>query len=128
MAEVVGGAEKILVVGDDQAVLGLTPDMLAGLGYQVITASDAVQALEVLKADATVDLLFTDVVMPGGMNGRQLAEAARERRPDLKALFTSGYTADTIVRHGTLDSGMRLLSKPYRKRDLAAKIREALEG
>ena len=123
-----GGGETILVVEDDANVRKLAVRQLTDLGYQVLEAPNGKAALDIIDSGVAIDLLFTDVVMPGGMNGRQLAEAARERRPDLKALFTSGYTADTILRHGTLDTGTRLLSKPYRKRDLAAKIREALEG
>jgi CheY-like chemotaxis protein len=123
-----GGGETILVVEDDTNVRRLVVRQLVDLGYQVLEAANGKAALEIIDSDAAIDLLFTDVVMPGGMNGRQLVEAARQRRPDLRALFTSGYTADTILRQGTLDSATKLLSKPYRKRDLALKIREALEG
>lgn len=123
-----GGGEIILVVEDDTNVRKLVVRQLTDLGYQVLEAAHGKAALEIIDSGKPIDLLFTDVVMPGGMNGRQLAEAAHERRPGLKALFTSGYTADTVLRHGTLDAGTKLLSKPYRKRDLALKIREALEG
>ncbi len=123
-----GGGEIVLVVEDDNNVRKLVVRQLTDLGYQVLEAANGKAALDIIDSGAAIDLLFTDVVMPGGMNGRQLAEAARERRPGLKALFTSGYTADTVLRHGTLDAGTKLLSKPYRKRDLAVKIREALDG
>ena len=123
-----GGGESILVVEDDANVRKLVVRQLTDLGYRVLEAANGKAALEIIDSGVAIDLLFTDVVMPGGMNGRQLAEAAHERRPELKTLFTSGYTADTILRHGTLDAGTRLLSKPYRKRDLAAKIRESLDG
>lgn len=75
----------------------------------------------------TIHLLFTDVVLPGGMSGRELVEEAQRRRPDLKVLFTSGYTSNAIVHHGRLDEGVDLLSKPYKRADLARKLREVLE-
>ncbi|MEZ5831483.1 MAG: PAS domain-containing protein [Dongiaceae bacterium] len=123
-----GGGETILVVEDSPDVRGLVLRQLRDLGYTVIEAANGPQALKILDGVAAVDLLFTDVVMPGGMNGRQLAEAAKSRRPGLKVLFTSGYTEDSILRVGTLDPGVRLLSKPYRKHELAALLREALDG
>ena len=83
--------------------------------------------MQILKSEPDIDLLFTDVVMPGGMNGRQLADKSREIRPDLRVLFTSGYTENAIVHHGRLDRGVLLLSKPYRRRDLALKVRQALD-
>jgi len=79
-----------------------------------------------IEQGVAFDLLFTDVIMPGGMNGRQLAEEALKRRPSLKVLFTSGYTEDAIVHHGRLDPGVLLLAKPYRKSDLAHMIRAAI--
>jgi PAS domain S-box-containing protein len=123
-----GGGETILVVEDNPDVLRLVLRQLRDLGYSVIEAANGPQALRILEDGATIDLLFTDVVMPGGMTGRQLAEAAKGRRPDLKTLFTSGYTEDSILRLGKLDPGVRLLSKPYRKHELASRIREALDG
>ncbi len=82
--------------------------------------------LKLLDSNPEVVLLFTDVVMPGGMGGKELADQALERRPDLRVLFTSGYTENSIVHHGRLDPGVMLLSKPYRKADLARAIRDAL--
>jgi len=123
-----GGGETILVVEDNPDVRRLVLRQLRDLGYDVIEAANGPQALQILDGGASIDLLFTDVVMPGGMTGRQLAEAAKTRRPDLKTLFTSGYTEDSILRLGKLDPGVRLLSKPYRKNELAARIREALDG
>ncbi|WP_119303130.1 PAS domain-containing protein [Dongia deserti] len=123
-----GGGEVILVVEDNPDVRRLVLHQLRGLGYQVIEAANGPQALRILEDGASVDLLFTDVVMPGGMTGRQLAEAAKSRHPNLKTLFTSGYTEDSILRLGKLDPGVRVLSKPYRKHELAACIRETLDG
>jgi CheY-like chemotaxis protein len=123
-----GGGETILVVEDNTDVRRLVLRQLRDLGYAVIEAANGPQALQVLDGGAAIDLLFTDVVMPGGMTGRQLAEAAKKRRPHLKTLFTSGYTEDSILRLGKLDPGVRLLSKPYRKHELATRIREALDG
>ena len=123
-----GGGETILVVEDNPDVRHLVLRQLRDLGYEVIEAANGPQALKILDDGATIDLLFTDVVMPGGMTGRQLAEAAKTRRPNLKTLFTSGYTEDSILRLGKLDPGVRLLSKPYRKLELATRIREALDG
>ena len=85
-------------------------------------------ACSVIDDDAAIDLLFTDVIMPGAMNGRQLVDEALKRRPGLKTLFTSGYTENAIVHHGRLDSGVLLLAKPYRKSELARMIRMALGG
>ncbi|HJT11516.1 MAG TPA: PAS domain S-box protein [Dongiaceae bacterium] len=123
-----GGGETILVVEDNPDVRRLVVRQLRDLGYEVIEAANGPQALQILDGGASIDLLFTDVVMPGGMTGRQLAEAAKTRRPDLKTLFTSGYTEDSILRLGKLDPGVRLLSKPYRKYELATRVREALDG
>ena len=121
------GTGHILVVEDDELVRQNVLHQLADLGYHVTGAENGVMALLILKADESIDLLFTDVVMPGGMNGRQLAEAATEMRPGLKVLFTSGYTENAIVHQGRLDRGVQLLSKPYRREELAAKIRKVLD-
>ncbi len=123
-----GGGETILVVEDNPDVRRLVVRQLGDLGYTVIEAANGPLALKILDKGDKVDLLFTDVVMPGGMTGRQLAEAAKAKHPTLKMLFTSGYTEDSILRLGKLDPGVRLLSKPYRKHELAMRIREALDG
>jgi CheY-like chemotaxis protein len=86
------------------------------------------RALARVAAGVSFDLLFTDVIMPGGMNGRELAEEINRHRPGTKVLFTSGYTENAIVHHGRLDPGVALLNKPYRKKDLAEKIRQVLDG
>ena len=121
-----GGTESVLVVEDDILVRDFVAAQLISLGYRVFTAGNAAEALAVIESGADFDLLFTDVIMPGPMNGRQLVDAALRRRPALKVLFTSGYTENAIVHHGRLDPGVLLLSKPYRKSDLARLIREAL--
>ena len=99
---------------------------LESLGYAALAPAGAAEALAMLDAGAAPDLLFTDVIMPGGMNGRQLVDAATALRPALRVLFTSGYTENAIVHHGRLDAGVLLLAKPYRKSDLARMIRQAL--
>lgn len=121
-----GGDEHILVVEDDALVRRHVATLLQGLGYQVTSAESGQHALAIIEAQADIDLLFTDVVMPGGINGRQLADRASTLRPGLKILFTSGYTENAIVHHGRLDPGVQLLSKPYRRQELAAKVRKVL--
>jgi PAS domain S-box-containing protein len=120
-----GGQETILVVEDDPLVRGYVIAQLGSLGYKTLIAGEAAAALALVDQGAEFDLLFTDVVMPGGMNGRELAEAVLKRRPGVKVLYTSGYT-DEFVHEGRLDSGVALLRKPYRKLDLSQKIREVL--
>lgn len=122
------GTEHILIVEDDELVRQNVLRQLADLGYRVTGAENGVKALGILNADESIDLLFTDVVMPGGMNGRQLTEAAVKFRPSLKVLFTSGYTENAIVHQGRLDRGVQLLTKPYRREELAANIRKVLEA
>ncbi|MEQ8903421.1 MAG: ATP-binding protein [Roseovarius sp.] len=124
----VGGTEGILVVEDDDMVREHAAAQLASLGYRIKQAASAADAIAILDSDETIDLLFTDVVMPGGMNGKQLADAALLRHPDLKVLFTSGYTKDAIVHQGRLDPGANLLGKPYRRAHLVAKIRHVLDA
>ena len=121
-----GGNEKILVVEDDAMVRRYVMTQIQSLGYATLEASNASDALRVIDDHAAIDLLFTDVIMPGAMNGRQLVEEALKRRPGLKTLYTSGYTENAIVHHGRLDAGVLLLAKPYRKSELARMIRLAL--
>jgi signal transduction histidine kinase/DNA-binding response OmpR family regulator len=123
-----GGSETILVVEDDPGVRAAVVDMLVDLGYSVLKAESAEQGLAVIASGARIDLLFTDVVMPGPMNTREFARRAQEMRPGLKILFTSGYTQNAIVHNGRLDDDAFLLSKPYRKDDLARKLRSLLDG
>ncbi|MEO8278517.1 MAG: ATP-binding protein [Ideonella sp.] len=122
----VGGSETILLVEDDEAVRSYAQAALRSFGYSVIEAADGASALALLRQNDRIDLLFTDVVMPGGMNGRALADAARELRPALRVLYTSGYTENAIVHHGRLDADAQLLSKPYRRSDLDRAVRAAL--
>jgi signal transduction histidine kinase len=121
-------AELILVVEDEASVRQLSVEMLQELGYGVLEAGDGEAALLVLEAHPEVRLLFTDVGLPGGLNGRQLADAARRRRPELKVLFTSGYTRNAIVHGGRLDAGVALIGKPFSFAGLAEKVREVLRG
>jgi PAS domain S-box-containing protein len=123
-----GGNETILVVEDDRLVRRYVVTQIESLGYRTLEASRASEALEIIDGNGHIDLLFTDVIMPGSMNGRQLVDEALVRRPALKTLFTSGYTENAIVHHGRLDTGVLLLAKPYRKSDLARLIRLALES
>ena len=120
--------ETILLVEDDALVRSFGQEQLEGMGYRVLVAGNGVEALEVLRGDQRVDLLFTDVVMPGGMSGREVAEEASQLRPGLKVLYTSGYAENAIVHDGRLDPGLVLLRKPYRRADLARKVRQALDG
>lgn len=122
------GTASVLVVEDDPLVLRHARDVLVGLGYRVTVADTGVAALAILRERSDVDLLFTDVVMPGGLNGRQLAEAALALHPALKVLYTSGYTENAIVHHGRLDRGVHLLPKPYRSIDLARKVHGVLKA
>jgi PAS domain S-box-containing protein len=121
-----GGHEVVLVVEDDPLVRNYVVAQVQSLGYTTLSASNAAEAMVTLDKVTGIDLLFTDVIMPGAMNGRELAETATRKRPDLAVLFTSGYTENAIVHHGRLDSGVLLLAKPYRKADLARMLRTAL--
>jgi CheY-like chemotaxis protein len=117
----------VLVVEDDALVRKYVVTQVGSLGYTTLEAGNAAEALVIINTTEGIDLLFTDVIMPGSMNGRQLADEALKRRPALKTLFTSGYTENAIVHHGRLDSGVLLLAKPYRKSDLARMIGLALD-
>ena len=128
LAPAQGGDESILIVEDDALVRKYVVTQIRGLGYATLEASNAVEALAIIDGNAAIDLLFTDVIMPGPMNGRLLVDAALKKRPSLKVLFTSGYTENAIVHHGRLDSGVLLLAKPYRKPELARMIRMALDN
>jgi len=123
-----GDGQLILVVEDDEAVRTYSTDTLREFGYRVITAPDARTALELLARHPDIRLLFTDIGLPGGMNGRQAAELARQQHPDLMVLFTTGYPGNAVVHGGMLDPGMNLLPKPFTHAALGAKIRSLLGG
>ncbi|HKP22470.1 MAG TPA: PAS domain S-box protein, partial [Dongiaceae bacterium] len=123
-----GGDETILVVEDDKLVREYVLAQLHALGYDTLEAANAAEALAIVDAGHRFDLLFTDVIMPGAMNGRQLADEVERRKPGLRVLYTSGYTENAIIHHGRLDSGVLLLAKPYRKSELAGMVRTALAG
>jgi CheY-like chemotaxis protein len=123
---IAGGDEAILVVEDDALVRRCVVTQIQSLGYRTLAAGNASEALTIIDNGEKIDLLFTDVVMPGSINGRQLAIEALNRRPSLKVLYTSGYTKNTMIHHGHLDTEVLLLAKPYRKVDLAKMIRAAL--
>jgi PAS domain S-box-containing protein len=122
------GHETILVVEDDKLVRGFVLTQLQSLGYVTLEAANGAEALAIVEAGHDFDLLFTDVIMPGAMNGRQLADEIARRRHGSRVLFTSGYTENAIIHHGRLDAGVLLLAKPYRKSDMAGMIRKALTG
>lgn len=127
-ASIEGGHETILVVEDDRLVRDYVLAQLHSLGYVTLQAANAAEALAIVTSGKPFDLLFTDVIMPGKMNGRQLADEVLKTRPDLRVVYTSGYTENAIIHHGRLDSGVLLLAKPYRKSDLARIVRKALGG
>ncbi|PXW25034.1 PAS domain S-box protein [Paraburkholderia caballeronis] len=126
ISAVMGGRETVLVVEDDLKVQATVIDMLTELGYTVLKADNAEQALAVLGSGVQVDLLFTDVVMPGALRSPEMARRAVQLLPQMKVLFTSGYTQNAIVHGGRLDDGVELLSKPYSREDLARKVRHVL--
>jgi CheY-like chemotaxis protein len=123
-----GGTETVLVVEDDEDVRNTVIDMLSELGYRVLKAKDAGSALAIVESGVPIDLLFTDVVMPGTLRSPELARKARERLPQIAVLFTSGYTENAIVHGGRLDDGVDLLSKPYTREAMARKIRHVLRN
>ncbi|WP_242117761.1 hybrid sensor histidine kinase/response regulator [Sphingomonas lacusdianchii] len=123
-----GGSETVLVVEDDEEVRATVVEMLGDLGYRVLKASDAASGLAVIESGVPIDLLFTDVVMPGTLKSPEMARKARERLPGIAVLFTSGYTENSIVHGGRLDKGVELLSKPYTREALARKIRHVLSN
>jgi len=126
-APVAQGQERILLVEDDDLVRTHVEAQLQALGYHVLSVADGPSALAALHQEQSFDLLFTDVVMSGGISGPALAQQATRLRPGLPVLFTSGYTENTIIHHGGLDADVHLLQKPYRRQDLAAMVRRVLE-
>ena len=123
-----GTARRVLIVDDEPTVRMLVTDILEDLGYAAIEAGDSATGLQVLQSDVRIDLLVTDVGLPGGMNGRQMADAARVARPDLKVLFITGYAENAILGNGHLASGMAVLTKPFAVEYMAARIRSMIES
>jgi CheY-like chemotaxis protein len=121
-----GGGEKILVVEDDEDVRTFAVELLYELGYDVLAAADGAHALRILDRHPEIRLLFTDCVLPGGMNGREVAQEACRRRPGLKVLYTTGYTRGAIVHEGRLDPGIELILKPFTAAALGVKVRQML--
>ncbi|TVR06065.1 MAG: response regulator [Salinarimonadaceae bacterium] len=121
------GSEHILVVEDDDLVRAYVVQQLDSLGYQVSEAPDGPTALAVIRERSDIDLLFTDIVLPGGMSGYDLAEAAGRLRPELRVLYTSGYSEESIARYDRPDPGGELLKKPYRRQELARRLRSIFE-
>ncbi len=128
LAPEAASAETVLVVEDDDDVRAYSVEILRELGYRVIEAHDGPSALSLLERQSKVDLLFTDVVLPGGMTGAQVAAQARGMIPDLKVLFTTGYARNAIVHHGRLDTGVHLITKPFSMSDLAVRVRDTIDG
>jgi PAS domain S-box-containing protein len=126
--ETAWGTERILVVEDDVQVRAVPANLLRKQGYDVVEAVDGKEAIECLQGDQQFDLLFTDVVLPGGMNGVDIAAKAERLQPGIKILFTSGYSENAVVNNGMLDCGATLLGKPYLPAKLIEKIREILDS
>jgi CheY-like chemotaxis protein len=118
--------ETVLIVDDEPTVRMLMTEVLEDLGYRAIEASDGAAGLRVLESDVRLDLLVTDVGLPGGMNGRQVADAGRVLRPDLKVLFITGYAENAVVSHGHLAPGMQVMTKPFGLDELASRIKEII--
>jgi CheY-like chemotaxis protein len=120
--------ETILVVEDDEEVRRSSVEALREMGYEVLEAGDAMDGVRLIVDRGNIDLLFTDVGLPGGVNGRTLADAARSAQPGLRVLFTTGYTRNAILHNGMLDQGMHFIAKPFNLAALAAKVREVLDA
>ncbi|MGD0191835.1 MAG: PAS domain S-box protein [Rhizomicrobium sp.] len=121
-------SEQVLVVEDDEDMRFIAATMLRSLGYTVLEAPNGLEALEILTRHEGIVLLLTDVMLGDAMNGRRLAEAIKLQRPEIKVLYMSGYTEDAILHHGRLDQGVHFIQKPFRKQDLARKMRETLDS
>ena len=121
-----GQEETVLIVDDEPSVRLLVTEVLEDLGYIAIEAADSMAGLKVLQSDVRIDLLVTDVGLPGGMNGRQMADAGRERRRDLKVLFITGYAENAVVGNGHLEPGMQVLTKPFAMEALALRIKDLI--
>ena len=122
------GEETILVVEDETDVLNMAVESLTDLGYRVLIARDGREALDIISGPERIDILFSDVVMPGGINGAELATEARRLRPEIKVLLTSGYTAAALGKEHALPPELPVLSKPYRREELSAQLRVIAGG
>ena len=123
-----GSNETILVVDDEPLVRLIVVEQLQDLGYAVLEAEDAPSALRLLETAPPISLLVTDVGLPGGMNGRQLADAVRQQRRDLQVLFITGYAENAVLNHGHLEHGMHVMTKPFAVEDFARRISDLLQG
>jgi CheY-like chemotaxis protein len=123
-----GQGETVLVVDDEGAIRLLITDVLQDAGYHVLEAADGPSGLKLLQSGARIDLLITDVGLPGGFNGRQVADAARVGRPKLKVLFITGYAENAVIGNGHLDPGMQVIAKPFAMSTLAARVRAIIES
>jgi CheY-like chemotaxis protein len=123
-----GHGETVLVIDDEETVRMLVSEVLGEAGYNIIEAPDGPSGLEILRSGVRIDLLVTDVGLPGGLNGRQVADAARIDRPELKVLFITGYAENAAVGNGLLAPGMEVLTKPFAMASLGQKVREMIEG
>ena len=121
-----GNKENVLIVDDEPTVRMLVADVLQEVGYTPIEADDGPAGLRIVQSNTRIDLLITDVGLPGGMNGRQLADAARSLRPDLKVLFITGYAENAVLNHGHLSPGMQVLTKPFAIETLTRRVKELL--
>ncbi|MCP3669592.1 MAG: response regulator [Gammaproteobacteria bacterium] len=122
------GQETILVVDDEEDLIELAQQCLEDLGYTVVTAASGIQAMEVLAENPSIDLLFSDIVMPGGINGYELAEQAEASHPGIKVLLTSGYTGKAVAHNGQARFAANILSNPHTKTELAQGVRKMLDG
>jgi CheY-like chemotaxis protein len=123
-----GHGETVLVVDDEEIVRSLVVEILQEQGYVVLEAADGPAGLRILETGQRVDLLVTDVGLPGGMNGRQVADAARVQRPGLKVLFITGYAENAVVGNGHLDPGMEIITKPFLTSAIVNKVRDLIDG
>jgi CheY-like chemotaxis protein len=122
-----GYGETILVVDDEPTVRLLIVDVLQDAGYRVLEAMDGPGGLKILQSDTRIDLLLTDVGLPGGMNGRQVADAGRALRPNLKVLFITGYAENAVIGNGQLGPGMQVITKPFAIDALANRVRDSID-
>jgi PAS domain S-box-containing protein len=122
------GSERILVVEDDAGVRAVSVSMLRTQGYEIVEAENGAEALSLLQEGQRFELLFTDVILPGGINGVEIAKTAKKLQPDIKVLYTTGYAENGVMQSGKLDTGMEVVNKPYRRNELLDKVRAALDS